>query len=207
MSLLACPESEGLAQLATLHSGQVPSGDNPGILSPLQTMLESARKLAPATWVLISGILAIAIPTMISVARESWSTEQGGHGPIVFATGLWLLARQWPSIESVRKPGSVVVVALMLAVLVPLYVLCRITSIVEIEGYVMYATVLTVLYGWIGGAAMRMLWFPLFYLAFMLPPPETVVALVTQPLKIATGMIARTSSSAYCQCRRCRIYT
>ncbi len=153
-------------------------------------MLESARKLAPATWVLIAGILAVAIPTMISVARESWSTEQGGHGPIVFATGLWLLARQWPSIESVRKPGSVVIVALMLAVLVPLYVLCRITSIVEIEGYVMYATVLTVLYGWIGGAAMRMLWFPLFYLAFMLPPPETVVALVTQPLKIAISQWA-----------------
>ncbi len=153
-------------------------------------MLESARKLAPATWVLIAGILAIAIPTMISVARESWSTEQGGHGPIVFATGLWLLARQWPTIESVRKPGSVVVVSLALAVLVPLYVLCRITSIVEIEGYVMYATVLTVLYGWIGGAAMRMLWFPLFYMAFMLPPPETVVALVTQPLKIAISQWA-----------------
>lgn len=153
-------------------------------------MLESARKLAPATWVLIAGILAIAIPTMVSVARDSWSTEQGGHGPIVFATGLWLLARQWPSIETIRKPGSIAIVILALAVLVPLYILCRITSIVEIEGYVMYATVLTVLYAWIGGAAMRMLWFPLFYLAFMLPPPDTMVALVTQPLKIAISQWA-----------------
>ncbi|MEP6784448.1 MAG: exosortase V [Sphingomonadales bacterium] len=176
--------------MATLHSGQVPSGPNPGILPPIHDLLTAARKLTLPTWALIIGILAIAVPTMVSVARETWSTEQGGHGPIVFATGLWLLARQWPSIESVRKPGSTWVVALALGILVPLYVLCRITAIVEIEGYVMYAAVLTVLYGWIGGAAMRLLWFPLFYLAFMLPPPETVVALVTQPLKIAISQWA-----------------
>lgn len=148
-------------------------------------MIAALRRLTMPTWVLIFGILAIAVPTMITVARESWSTEQGGHGPIVFATGLWLLARQWPSIASVRKLGSPWVVALSLGILVPLYIMCRITAIVEIEGYVMYATVLAVLYALIGGAAMRMLWFPLFYLAFMLPPPETVVAAVTQPLKIA----------------------
>lgn len=148
-------------------------------------MIAALRRLTMPTWVLIIGILAIAVPTMITVAKESWSTEQGGHGPIVFATGLWLLARQWPSIAGVRKLGSPWVVALCLGVLVPLYIMCRITAIVEIEGYVMYATVLAVLYALIGGAAMRMLWFPLFYMAFMLPPPETVVAAVTQPLKIA----------------------
>jgi exosortase len=29
------------------------------------------------------------------------------------------------------------------------------------------------------------MWFPLFYLAFALPPPDTVVAVITQPVKIA----------------------
>ena len=32
---------------------------------------------------------------------------------------------------------------------------------------------------------MRAIWFPLVYLAFTLPPPDTVVAAVTQPIKIA----------------------
>ena len=32
---------------------------------------------------------------------------------------------------------------------------------------------------------MRLLWFPLFYIAFIFPPPDTLVSLVTQPLKIA----------------------
>lgn len=173
-----------------MHSGHVPSGTSQALIPPPSEMLAALRRLTLSAWVLIFGILAIAIPTMITVAKESWSTEQGGHGPIVFATGLWLLARQWPGIQDIRKPGEPWLVALSLGVLVPLYVLCRITAIVEIEGYVMYATVLAVLYALIGGAAMRALWFPLFYMAFMLPPPDTVVAAVTQPLKIAISQWA-----------------
>jgi exosortase len=36
-----------------------------------------------------------------------------------------------------------------------------------------------------GGTVIRSIWFPLVYLAFTLPPPDTVVAAVTQPIKIA----------------------
>ena len=160
------------------------------VLGPVQAAISAAQSLTPALWVLVAGLVALIVPTMASVARDSWSTEQGAHGPIVLATGLWLLARQWPSVASVRETGSTWVVAASLAVLLPLYILCRITAIVEVEGFVMYASALTVVYGLIGGRAMRMLWFPLFYLAFTLPPPETVVALVTQPLKIAISQWA-----------------
>jgi exosortase len=33
--------------------------------------------------------------------------------------------------------------------------------------------------------ALTVLWFPLFYMLFMFPPPETLVAAVTNPLKVA----------------------
>jgi exosortase len=36
-----------------------------------------------------------------------------------------------------------------------------------------------------GGALIRSVWFPLLYLALTLPPPDSVVAAVTQPIKIA----------------------
>jgi exosortase len=36
----------------------------------------------------------------------------------------------------------------------------------------------------VGGAVVRAVWFPLLYLAVALPPPDTVVAAITQPLKI-----------------------
>ena len=37
--------------------------------------------------VLVLALAAIAGPTMLVVARESWSTEQGAHGPLVLLTG------------------------------------------------------------------------------------------------------------------------
>jgi exosortase len=48
----------------------------------------------------------------------------------------------------------------------------------------MYAVLLTAIYSVIGLQAMKRLWFPFFYLLFIFPPPDTLVAMVTQPLKI-----------------------
>jgi exosortase len=69
-------------------------------------------------------------------------------------------------------------------------VLFRITQIVELEGFAMYGVFLCLIYGLIGGRAMRVIWFPLFYLAFALPPPDQVVAAITQPLKIFISRVA-----------------
>lgn len=130
------------------------------------------------------GMAALAIPTMASVARDSWSTEQGAHGPIVLATGIWLVMRQWNKAMEITRPGSIVIGLFLLIPALLLYAFARITNIVEIEGFAMYGALLSVLYITAGGAVMRLLWFPLLYLLFVFPPPDTAVAMVTQPLKI-----------------------
>lgn len=130
-------------------------------------------------------LLAFALPTMIDVARNSWATEQGGHGPIVLAVGIWLVSREWASIRAVARPGSL---GLTLAILIPLLLLqtlARITSTIEVEAFAMYMAVITVLYRLWGSAALRRVWFPLFLLLFTFPPPDTLFAMITQPLKIA----------------------
>lgn len=134
--------------------------------------------------VLLAGMLLFAVPTMIFVVQQSWTGEEGAHGPIVLLTGLWLLHRRWREVYDMASPASSKIVWALLAVLVPLQVFARITQIVEIEGYLMYGAVLVVLYSIVGFEVMRRLWFPLFYLAFIFPPPESLVAVVTVPMKI-----------------------
>lgn len=132
---------------------------------------------------LLIGVLALAAPTMLFVARESWSSEQGAHGPIVLFTGLWLLWRQWPAAREVAARPAAWVVGLALLGPLSLYAFARVTQIVELEGYFMYACLMLVLFSAIGLRAMQALWFPLFYLAFIFPPPETIVAAITLPMK------------------------
>ncbi|WP_082660427.1 exosortase V [Sphingopyxis sp. H050] len=142
------------------------------------------KKPSIGTVILAIGLALYIVPTMIFVIRESWSGEAGAHGPIVLATGLWLLHRQWDEARHLPERPNTRLVWASLAVIVPLFIFARITQIVEIEGYVMYTTLLVVLYSLIGARAIKALWFPLFYLAFIFPPPETFVAAATVPMKM-----------------------
>jgi exosortase len=131
------------------------------------------------------GCAAIILPTMIGVARFSWSTEQGGHGPRVLAAGLWLLWRESKNTNAISRPGKLLPGVLTLGAMLLIFLVARITQILEIEAFAMYGALIAVAYLLVGGALLRALWFPLVYLAFVLPPPDTVVAAITQPIKIA----------------------
>ncbi len=144
----------------------------------------------PIAPVLLVGAVAVAGPTMADVARTSWTTEQGAHGPMVLAIGVWLLSREWPAARQLARRGSGVFSAIAFAVLLPLYVFARVTSIIEIEGAVMYALMLATAYAVWGGATLRRAWFPLFFLLFAFPPPDTLFAMLTQPLKIGISEAA-----------------
>lgn len=166
--------------MATLANSDTAVGDGPPASLPQNA----------AFGLLAVGLLVFCIPTMMFVIDQSWSGEEGAHGPIVLVTGLWLLYRHWNDVKQVRRAPPSPVVWALLAILVPLQVLARITQIVEIEGYLMYAVLLVVLYSLVGSSAMKRMWFPLFYLTFLFPPPETVVAAVTVPMKMWLSVAA-----------------
>jgi exosortase len=146
--------------------------------------LDLAKFRQPSNWLLLAGLLAVGVPTMLTVARDGWAQEEAAHGPIILATGLWLLWQSWPQIKSQIVPASSLKVLPLFFLLAAAYGFARITRIYEIEGYTFYFLILTILYGVLGGRAMRTLWFCFFYLLFVFPIPDTIVAAVTNPLKI-----------------------
>jgi len=141
-------------------------------------------------WLLWLGLATIVIPTMVEVARESWSTEQGAHGPIVLATGIWLVLQLRSEIPPLMRRGNLALTAMLLIPALVLYILARITTTLELEGGALYLTLLVVFYAYCGVAVMRLMWFPTFYFIFLFPPPDSVVATLTQPLKIEISRAA-----------------
>lgn len=132
--------------------------------------------------ILLIGVAAILLPTMYDVARFTWTTEQGGHAPIILATGLWLLWRESRGLK-IEPPENWIGIALLVPMLC-IYFVARITGILEIEAFAMYGCLLLVAYTQVGANVMKKLWFPILYLALALPPPDSVVAAITQPIKI-----------------------
>ncbi|MBN8830375.1 MAG: exosortase V [Sphingomonadales bacterium] len=153
-------------------------------LAKQKSFQQTALAWLSANPLLVAGILSVLVPTILVIANESWSTEQGAHGPIVLATGLWLLAREWSKARPLFRPGSGIVIALFFVPLLALYFVSRVSHVVETEGYLMYGLMVVTIYSFVGWTAIKAMWFPLIYMLFVLPPPDTLVAMVTNPLKI-----------------------
>lgn len=145
-----------------------------------------ARTIAtPANLLLGLGCAVVMLPTMYEVATKTWTSEQGGHGPLVLATGIWAIWRELKGKAIQERPGNLTIGLPLLALTLGVYLIARITGILEIEAFAMYGSLVSGAYLVFGGAVVRAIWFPLIYLAFALPPPDTVVAAITQPIKIA----------------------
>ena len=131
--------------------------------------------------ILALGVAAIMVPTMYDVARLTWTTEQGGHAPIILATGLWLLWRESRGIEA-RPPRHWYGFALLIPALAA-YAVGRITGILEIEAMVMYCCLVIAAYCMVGGKMIKALWFPIFFVVFLVPIPGSMLDAILFPLK------------------------
>ena len=90
-------------------------------------------------WPLLLGLAAMAIPSLVTLGRESWSQESGAHGPIVLATGLWLLWQVRGEIAA--SAGKPLGFGAMLALLVPIvlaYAVARPLEVLFVEIAMLY---------------------------------------------------------------------
>lgn len=132
--------------------------------------------------IMIAGVLALLVPTLASLGKWSWSTETGAHGPIVFATGLWLVWRELGALRAEGRRQRLLPGGLWLAFLLPLYVIGRIINVLAIESLALWG-VLVVLAYLSYGRALRRLWFPIVFFLFLITPPENVLFVATRPIK------------------------
>jgi exosortase len=163
----------------------------------MEAGIQGSMKLAGQRWrewlwllPLVIGVIALVSPTLAGIAKVSWSSEQGAHGPIVLAIAIWLLARVWPSLTENAVPGSPMIGWPIMILSLIGYLIARLIGSITIESAMMYLALVAALYLFVGARAMRACWFPIAYLLFVLPPPGSVVAAATQPLRLEISQLA-----------------
>jgi exosortase len=134
-------------------------------------------------WWLAAGLALLAIPTLIDLSQQTWSRDFGAYGPIVLATGAWLLWRKIPELSAGAVRGPDWITWPLLALSLVLFVFGRAFDFLTLETAGVYGVGLAMLNAKVGPKAMIACWFPLLYLAFVIPPPNTFLADVTSPLK------------------------
>ena len=129
------------------------------------------------------GMALLTAPTLSSLGAQVWTKESGAHGPIVLAVGIWLLIRGVGQAKPFAKPGSLVLTLAGLLLSLLLYVFGRAFDFISLEVAGLYATGVVILYSRLGLRALAHMWFPIAYLAFLIPPPGWFIDELTGPLK------------------------
>ena len=139
---------------------------------------------------LILAALALGIPTLIRLGEQVWSKEVGAHGPIVLATGIWLLWRRIPSMSETAQPGNMALTLVTAVISLLVYTVGRAYDLVSLEAAGIYGFGMAVLHDRFGIRAMFRNWFPIFYLSLLLPMPGWMLDEFTAPLKLLVSSLA-----------------
>jgi len=144
----------------------------------------------PALALVVISLLVAYVPEYIELANTIWRTDEQGHGPIIFAVSLWLLYNLRHTLVEMQARPATASAAVLLVVGSLLFAVGRSQDIwiFSIGSQIWVLAGLALLFkGWRG---LRLIWFPLFFMLFMVPLPDALVAAVTAPLKSAVSLVA-----------------
>lgn len=143
-----------------------------------------------ALLVVLLGLGLLYLPTYWDFLAGSKAADSQGHEPLIAGVAAWLVWRrrealaQLPPAAAPRAAGSLLVAGLLL------YVFGRSQHFLRLElvsQLLVFASVLLAFKGW---AAVRQVWFALFFLLFVVPLPYSMVQTLTGPMKEAVSAVA-----------------
>lgn len=140
------------------------------------------------------GFLVLFVPTLYDLFTDMWAKEEQAHGPMILGLSLWLLYSGWPQMikESEGKNPSrwASICGWMFCFVAMLfYVVGRAIKINPLEMGSFIVLLMSVLLIKRGTAGLKVLWFPLFFMLFMIPLPGPLVSMLTLPMKMAVSFV------------------
>lgn len=153
---------------------------------------ETPRRWSPIhpDWLFLAVLLVLAAPTLYRLGTQVWSKEIGAHGPIVLATGGWLIWRRWASMAEDARPlnfswslaGAIGALAT--------YVFGRAYDLLSLEAGGLYLFGVVLLVSRFGFKSALRNWFPILYLGLLLPVPGWMLDEFTAPLKLLVSAMS-----------------
>jgi exosortase B len=139
---------------------------------------------------LVAGFLLLLMPTVWTLVRQFWQSDEQGHGPIIAAVSSWLIWQRRHAVVAAPYQPANVLGGVLFAFAMVIYALGRSQQMIqgEVLGVIVAAAALVLLLR--GVAALRVVAFPMLFLVFLVPLPGVLVQAMTIPLKTAVSYVA-----------------
>lgn len=139
---------------------------------------------------MLAGLAMMAAPTVWHLASTVWASDEQGHGPVIAAVCLWLMARKRAQLAALPAQPAWLAGGVAVLVSALLYLLGRSQATIQLEVLAPLVGGVGVLMLHRGWPALRLLALPLICLLFVVPLPGTWVQTITVPLKIGVSWVA-----------------
>jgi exosortase B len=139
---------------------------------------------------LLLGWTAMYGPSYYSLSRTIWASDEQGHGPIILAVAVWLLFRKRDELAALVRRPKEALAGVLLVLGIAAYAVGHSQTIWTLEIGSQILVLISLLLFFFGYPGVKLAWFPLLFLVFMIPWPGDWVSLVTSPLKSAVSAVA-----------------
>ena len=159
-----------------------------GISSPnfSDYQLNFTRYLLPWSPIII-GLIALYAPTYYALSNGLWQLQDQMHGPIILMVVIFLIWQKRHILISQSKPQKTSFIAWLILISGLLcYIAGRSQDIMMLDIGSQILVLAGILLLTIGKPALKALWFPLFFIIFMLPLPLDGI---TMPMKMAVSYV------------------
>ena len=159
-------------------------------MSSTLALPRDAWKSVALSWGLVGlGLAFLFIPTYLTLWNGVWQSEEQAHGPLILLVVVWLLWRDRAYLSGAQGRDLIQGYLLLVGGLL-FYVLGRSQEILIFEVGSQIPVLAGVILVMVGHGALRRVWFPLFFIVFMLPLPSFLVDALTGPLKREVSEVA-----------------
>lgn len=145
--------------------------------------VQDVRAILLQWWPVLLGLAVLFVPTYWRLNHDVWNDEAQAHGPFVLLVVGWLLYKKWRDLAAIEATPAPLLGWASLTFGLLLYVVGRSQALILLEmgaQIPILGGALLLLSGW---RAIKLLWFPLLFLVFMVPLPGFVIDGITGPLK------------------------
>lgn len=145
-----------------------------------------------ALFAVLLGLGLLYVPTYWDFLAGSKAADSQGHEPLIAGVAAWLVWRRREALARLPSAPAPWAAGALLAVGLLLYVFGRSQHFLRLElvsQLLVFAAVLLAFKGW---AALRLVWFALSFMLFVIPLPYTAVQTLTGPMKEAVSAVATT---------------
>ena len=140
---------------------------------------------------ILLGLSVMYVPTYYGLLNGLWGNQDQAHGPIVFIVVAFLFWQNRKCLEfSPLESRSPVLGCIILVVGLLSYIVGRSQEILLLDigsQILVFSGLLLITRGF---NALKAMWFPLFFIFFMIPLPGVFLDAVTMPMKMAVSYVA-----------------